>query len=120
MKKNITCIVCPKGCRMTIEKIDGEYKVEGNNCKRGIKYAIDELTEPKRMITTTVKLDGSYLNMLPVKTSTAIRKELIFDVMNILADVTVEAPVKVGDVVVENILNTGIDIISGKNMNKIS
>ena len=112
--RNITCTVCPMGCSLVVSKVDGEYKVEGNTCKRGAKYGVEEVTNPRRVITTTVKLTGSYLNLLPVKTNDSIPKELMFDIMEILDKVSVCAPINVGDVIVKDILGTGVDIVSAK------
>ncbi|SHH36668.1 DUF1667 domain-containing protein [Tepidibacter thalassicus] len=121
MEKNITCIVCPMGCRMKVIKHeDGNYTVEGNTCKRGEKYAIEEMTCPKRVVTTTVKIKDGVLNLLPVKTNGPIPKELIFDLMEFLDEVKISAPVKVGDIVVENVLNTGVNIVASRNMDKVS
>ena len=116
MKKDITCIVCPRGCRMTVNNIDGQYIVEGNSCIRGSKYGIDEVTNPRRVITSTVRLNGSYLNMLPVKTAGSIPKDMMFDIMKVLAEIRVTTPVNVGDVIVKNVLDTGVDIVSTKTM----
>lgn len=116
MKKDITCIVCPRGCRMTVNNIDGQYIVEGNSCIRGSKYGIDEVTNPRRVITSTVRLNGSYLNMLPVKTAGSIPKDMVFDIMKVLSEITVTTPINVGDVIVKNVLDTGVDIVSTKTM----
>jgi len=105
------------GCQLEVLRLeDNNYKVSGNTCKRGEKYGVEEVTSPKRMITTTVKLENAYLNLLPVKTSNSVPKELIFDVMEYLDDIVVSAPIKVGDVIVENILDTGVDIVSSKSI----
>ena len=111
---NITCIVCPMGCPLKVTKLDNEYKVEGNTCKRGEKYGVEELTNPKRVITTTVKLNGSYLNLLPVKTEDSIPKDMMFEIMEELDKITVTAPINVGDVIVEDILGTGVNVVSAK------
>lgn len=111
---NITCIVCPMGCKLQVTKLNNEYKVEGNTCKRGEKYGVEELTNPRRVITTTVRLNGSYLNLLPVKTEDSIPKGMMFEIMQELDKITVNAPINVGDVIVENILDTGINIVSAK------
>ena len=111
---NITCIVCPMGCPLQVTKLDNEYKVEGNTCRRGEKYGVEELTNPRRVITTTVKLKGSYLNLLPVKTADSIPKGMMFEIMEELDQITVTAPINVGDVIVENILGTGVNIVSAK------
>ncbi|MGL5345775.1 MAG: DUF1667 domain-containing protein [Peptostreptococcaceae bacterium] len=111
---NITCIVCPMGCPLVVTKIDNGYKVEGNTCKRGQKYGVDELTNPKRVITTTVKLKNSYLNLLPVKTEDSVPKGVIFQIMEELDKIEVMPPLNVGDIIVENILGTGVNIVSTK------
>lgn len=111
---NITCIVCPMGCPLVVTKTNDGYKVEGNTCKRGEKYGVEELTNPKRVITTTVKLENSYLNLLPVKTKESIPKDMMFDVMKELDTIKVSAPINVGDVIVKNILDTGVDVVSAK------
>lgn len=116
MKRDVTCIVCPRGCRMTVDNVNGQYIVEGNSCIRGSKYGVDEVTNPKRVITSTVRLEGSYLNMLPVKTSNSIPKEMMFEIMEVLSTIIVTAPVTVGDIIVKNILGTGVDIVSSKTM----
>lgn len=120
MQSNITCIVCPMGCRMTITKIDDRFNVEGNTCKRGEKYGIQEVTAPKRMLTSTVKIEGSVLHMLPVKTSDSIPKEMVFDLMDILNKVRVNAPIKVGDIIIEDVLGTGVNIVATRSIQKIS
>ena len=119
MKREITCIVCPKGCQMLVSNIDGQYIVEGKSCIRGAKYGVDEVTSPKRMITSTVRLEGAYLNMLPVKTSVSVPKDLVFEIMNILSTIKITAPVKVGDIIVKNILDTGVDIVSTKTISNV-
>lgn len=116
IKTELTCIVCPMGCHLNVEQLEEGFKVEGNICKRGEKYAVQELTNPTRVITTTVKLENSYLQLLPVKTEDPIPKGMIFDIMEALDKIIVNAPVKVGDVIVENILDTGVNVISAKTM----
>jgi CxxC motif-containing protein len=118
-KHNLICIVCPVGCRLTLVKDDTAekgYVIEGNNCARGIKYGIDELTNPTRMIPTTVRIKNGLLNRLPVRTQSPVPKELIFECMKVINDVEVNAPVKLGDVIVENILDTGVNIIATRSM----
>jgi CxxC motif-containing protein len=117
--RNITCTVCPMGCSLVVSKVDGEYKVEGNTCKRGAKYGVEEVTNPRRVITTTVKLNGGYLNLLPVKTNDSVPKELMFDIMKLLDKVLVNAPVSVGDVILKDILGTGVDVVSAKSMDSL-
>ena len=111
--KELTCIVCPRGCRLTI---DDELNVTGNTCPRGAQYAKDELTNPKRMITSFVRVKNRENCVVSVKTSTSIPKGMIFDVMNEIEKVRVSAPVKIGDIAIKNVLNTGADIIITKNI----
>ena len=111
--KELTCIVCPRGCRLTI---DDNLNVTGNSCPRGAQYAKDELTNPKRMITSFVRVKNRENTVVSVKTSTSIPKGMIFDVMNEIDKVRVTAPTKIGDVAIKNVLNTGADIIITKNI----
>jgi CxxC motif-containing protein len=110
--KTLTCICCPLGCDLTIDKSGAEFIITGNKCPRGKKYAIEELTAPKRIVTSTVKIVGGAYPVLPVKTAQAIPKEKIFTIMRILANVEIRAPVNIGDVVVKNIADTGIDVVA--------
>ncbi len=108
--KELICIVCPRGCHL---KIDEEGQVEGNFCKRGETYAKQEAVCPLRMVTSTVALlSKSGLARLPVITSGEVPKDKIFEIMKKLYNVEVKAPIKVGDVIIKNILNLGVDIIS--------
>lgn len=121
--KKMTCIVCPLGCTLEITKDGESYNVSGNKCPRGKKYAIEEMTAPKRMVTSTVKINGGSYPVLPVKTFAPIPKEKIFAVMEILKTVTVDAPINVGDIIVANIAGTGVNIVathaSGITINKV-
>ncbi len=118
-KNEMICIVCPIGCRLTVIKDDSTelgYLVRGNKCKRGINYGIKELTNPTRVITSTVKIKNAHLKRLPVKTKGAIPKDLNFECMKIINSIEVEAPIKMGDIIVKNILGTGIDLVASRSM----
>ena len=109
----ITCIMCPNGCELTaVKEPDGSVKVSGNLCPKGVQYATEELTAPRRTVTTTVKLEESGFAALPVKTDRTIPKDKIMDVINELRGLSVSAPVSVGDVIVKNVAGTGADIVS--------
>jgi len=113
IRKKMTCIVCPIGCELCIEKdMHDNIIVTGNKCPRGEQYAIEEMIAPKRVLTSTIKINGWIYPVIPVRTSKPIPKEKIFDVMNILSDIEITAPLKLGAVVIENILGTGVDIIT--------
>ena len=109
MKKELICIVCPRGCHLTI---DENLNVSGNFCKRGEIYARNEIKNPTRIITTTVAVTNGIYPRLSVKTNVPIPKNKIFDVMSELRKVKVIAPIKLGDIIVKNILNTGSDIVA--------
>ncbi|MCH5171777.1 MAG: DUF1667 domain-containing protein [Erysipelotrichales bacterium] len=109
MEHKLICIVCPRGCHLTI---DENNNVSGNSCPRGVPYAINEMTCPKRMLTSTVKIVSKFINRLPVITSEEIEKSKIFDVMEEINKVEVKAPVKMHEIIIKNVLNTGVDIIS--------
>ena len=113
----LICIVCPKGCHL---KIDNEQNVTGYGCKRGIRYAITETTNPTRMITSTVKIENGEVNRLPVMTSSPVPKGQIFSVMESINKVVVQAPVKVKDIVLSNVCNLNIDVIATRNVNKLT
>ena len=108
-KKELVCVSCPIGCSITVELSDsGEVlSVTGNTCKRGDAYARAECTHPERMVTSTVKVE--------VKTSSPIPKEKIFECMTEINKVTLKAPVSIGDVVIEDVLGTGVNIVATNN-----
>ena len=114
MQKNIICVACPMGCGITVELSDsGEIlSVTGNTCKRGDAYARSECTNPVRSLATTVKVDGGIHNVVPCKSAGPLPKDKIFDCMKEISAVEVKAPVVIGDVLVENICGTGINIVA--------
>ena len=111
--KEFICIECPKGCRLTI---DENLNVTGNTCIRGKKYAINEVTAPKRIITSTVVVNSKIISRLPVMTENEVPKELMFDIVKELNNVRVKVPVKCRDVIIENVCNTGVNIIATRTL----
>lgn len=111
--KELVCIVCPKGCRLRVDEENG-YQVTGNSCIRGAEYGKNEILNPTRVLTSTVKMEGGLYRRCPVKTNKAIPKGKLFDVMQALNAVTLTSPVCVGQVVVENVCGTGADVIATK------
>ena len=109
--KEFTCIICPRGCHL---KVDDNGVVSGNTCLRGEKYALDEISNPTRVITSIVRVNNRENLMVSVKTSSAISKKLMFDVLALLENVSVSAPCHIGDVLLKDVLNTGADIIITK------
>ncbi|MBO4616934.1 MAG: DUF1667 domain-containing protein [Lachnospiraceae bacterium] len=117
--KNLTCIGCPMGCALTVTYEPGNrdsVKVTGNTCKKGELYAIDEVTNPTRIVTGTVRVSNRKNLVASVKTKDVIPKSKIFDVAHELMKISVEAPAKIGDVVVKDICGTGSDLIITRNV----
>lgn len=115
--RKLTCIVCPMGCSMEVDYNNGKINsISGNMCKRGETYAAEELSCPKRMITTTVEVTNGTEKRVPVKTSGTIDKSRINEIIEVIAQVKVEAPLNIGDVIIPNILNTGVDIVATKDI----
>ena len=108
--RDLICIVCPKGCRLKVDEAN-DYAVTGNRCPRGLAYGREELVNPTRVLTTTVRLTGGSLCRCPVRSNGAIPKDKIAQAMAILNAVTLQAPVRVGQIAVENLLDTGCDVI---------
>ncbi|MBE6577310.1 MAG: DUF1667 domain-containing protein [Ruminococcaceae bacterium] len=114
MIRELTCIVCPKGCQLKVE-LDGKkvLSVEGATCKRGVAYAEAECTAPMRTITSTAVIVGG--GVVPVKTDKAIPKELVFDCMKQINAARVSPDAKLGDIVIENVLGTDANVVTTRN-----
>ena len=116
--KQLVCIGCPRGCRLTVEENSGEFIVTGNTCPRGKAFAISEMTEPKRTICSTVKTVFLGCPVLPVRVSDDIPKDRIFDVMREINAVVLTERIGRGDVIIENVLGLGVDVISTSDLLK--
>lgn len=110
--EDLVCIVCPNGCVLQIEKVNGEVKVSGNMCKRGCDFALKEINNPSRTLCTTVRTIYKDAPRLSVRTDGEIPRNLIFDAMEEINKITLDRPVKRGEIIVKNIENTGINVIS--------
>lgn len=112
-RTNIICINCPKGCRMTVETENNHIKnISGYSCPIGEKYARDEFKNPTRILPTTVRVKNGVLPLVSVKTERPIAKGLLLDAMQEIAKIEVEAPVYLGQVIKENLLDTGVNLIA--------
>lgn len=119
-KEEMVCIMCPLGCRLVVTLEDnGELLVSGNKCPRGIEYGRQEMTEPLRILTSSVLVKNGDVPLVSVKTNKPVPRKLLNEIMDILRKTTVEAPVKSGDVLIENILDTGADVIATRNVERI-
>lgn len=114
MKQEFTCIVCPVGCTLTVVEEDHQIMVTGNQCKRGLEFGEKEYTRPMRILTTTVKIEGSLHKRLPVISEGEIPKEQLHQCLQALYELSIKAPIKRGDIVVEDICHTGVNIVASR------
>ncbi len=111
------CTGCPLGCRLEVDAVEGDIiEIRGFECAKGKRYARDEHTDPRRPVSTTVAISGGALPRLPVRTADAVPKDVVPQVAVALRDVRVRAPVRRGDVVLTDVLGTGIDVIASRGM----
>ena len=116
-KRELTCIGCPLGCAITVTLEGGEVKdVAGFTCKRGKEYACKEVTNPTRIVTSTVRAEGGLHPRCAVKTTLPVPKGMMMDVMKVLDSVVVTSPVKTGQVIVKDICGTGSDIVATRDL----
>ena len=115
MTREMTCIICPMGCRLTAEIEGDAIRVSGNTCKRGETYAVQEITCPMRTVTSLIAVDGAALPLCPVKTAGQVPKAKINDVLAELKAARVAAPIKLGQVLIANVAGTGVDIVAAAN-----
>ena len=115
--RELTCIGCPLGCSITVTMNGTDVvSVTGNTCPRGDAYARKEVTNPTRIVTSTVRVEVGISPMVNVKTASDIPKAKIFECASTLKNVVVTAPVKIGDVVLSNVAGTGVDVVAAKNI----
>ncbi len=114
MNRDLICIICPRGCMLHAEEKEGKLRVSGNACPRGEKYAIDECTNPVRTITSIVRVSNREDCMVSVKTANPIPKGKIFDAMELIRGTSVEAPVKIGDVILPDV--SGSPVVATKDI----
>jgi len=119
--KEMICVSCPKGCRITVQNRDGEIiAITGNDCPKGIKYAEEEFINPRRILPTTVKVVGGELPLVSVKTQKAIPKKILLKAMVEIAEIEVKAPVKIGQVIKDDLMGTGVSLVATRNVEKIN
>lgn len=119
--EKIVCVLCPMGCKIKYDALNGKIvSLEGNRCPRGVSYLEDELREPKRIVPTSVKVINGEMSLVSVKTSKPIPRRLIPQFMQMVKKVEVEAPIKVGDVIIKNVLDTGADVIATRTVRRVN
>ena len=118
--EEMICITCPMGCTVEVTH-EGQtvLSVDGNTCKRGEEYVKRELVDPRRMVATTVRVKDGVHPLVPVYTETAFPKPRIFELLDELRKVEIDAPVKMGQVVLENALDTEIDVLASREMPRV-
>jgi CxxC motif-containing protein len=116
--KVIRCIVCPTGCEIQVKQDKkGQVSFEGYTCQRGLEYAEQEYFEPKRILTTTMRVENGFLPLIPVRTDKPILKEKLNDALKEIAKIKVKAHIEMGDVLIENVLKLGANIIASRDLN---
>ena len=116
MKRDLICVACPLGCPITVEYEGTEvFSVTGNTCKRGDAYARTEVVNPTRSLATSVKVNGGVHPVVPVRSSQPVPKSMMFECMKVINAASIDAPVRIGQVIIPNILDTGADIIATNN-----
>jgi len=116
IEKKLVCVSCPMGCRLTVTIDGSDIQVSGNTCKRGEIYGKNEVTDPRRMICSTVRIKGGVHPVVPVKTDKPIPEPLKFKCMEVVNSLDLKSPVVAGDVVASNILGTDVNIVVTRNM----
>ena len=118
-QQEITCIVCPIGCKIMVQSDGPSAKVlTGHRCKEGISYATTEALDPRRMLTSSILVHDGEWPLVSVKTSNSVPKKDIFNVLKDIQKTSVNAPVKRGDILLSNVANLNIDIIATKTIQK--
>jgi len=115
----LTCIVCPRGCEMEVEKKNGQWTVTGNECKRGETYALQEARNPLRILTTSLPVTGGDYEMVSVKTAQPIPKGMISEALKVLRDKTLAAPIEMGQTIVPDIAGTGVDLVATRQVQSL-
>ncbi len=116
-RTNIICVACPRGCRITIESRGDKIKsITGYGCKKGKEYAREEFKNPTRILPTTVRVKNGELPLVSVKTESPIPKKDLLPAMKETVNINVKAPVNIGDIIVENIAGTGVNLIATNNV----
>ena len=116
MEKNLVCIVCPIGCRLKITGTMDNPAIGGNKCEKGITYAHDEMTNPLRMVCTTIRIKGGLHNVIPVKTDRPIPDKYKLEVTKAINKIELNSPVKMGDIIIKDLFGTGVNIVAERDM----
>ena len=116
--KELICICCPQGCRLRVDE-EADYAVSGHRCQRGEDYGREEMQNPTRVLTSSVRVEGSHIARCPVRTNRPIPKALLFQAMELVRAACVSAPVQTGQVIISDILGTGADLVATRDLERI-
>ncbi|MBS3736429.1 MAG: DUF1667 domain-containing protein [Candidatus Bipolaricaulota bacterium] len=120
-KEEYTCVACPKGCTVEVEFEDEEIKeISGYNCAKGEEYVKSEFHDPRRILTTTVKIKNAKYPRIPVRTETGVPKDELDCCLEELKEVELEAPAEVGDVVIEDVCGTDISVVTSRSLDRVA
>jgi CxxC motif-containing protein len=118
-KRHFTCVTCPVGCEVDVELRDGNIiSMKGNRCEKVKEFVLQELKEPVRVLTTTVRIEGAEYAMLPVRTDKPIPKRLFLQAIGELASIDLQAPVHISDVIIKDIAGSGANIVATRTMER--
>ena len=118
-ENQITCIICPIGCKILVRTDGTDFELlDGNKCKRGVEYARSEALDPRRMLTTSVLVTNGEWPLVSVKSSKTVPKDKLFSVLKEIKKTDVKAPIKSGQILIKNVANTGINIVSTKKISR--
>ena len=115
-EKKIICIACPQGCEIAVKEENGNLILSGYTCKKGEEYALEEYKAPKRILTTTIRVENGLLPLCPVRTTFPIPKDMLFLAMEQISKYKVKAPLIMGQILLENILETGVNIVASRDL----
>ncbi len=114
--KEIRCIICPTGCLVHVEKVNDELIIEGHSCKRGEVYAREEFIAPKRILTTTIRVENGFLTVIPVRSDKPILKKKLQETLKAIAETKIKAPIKMGDILIKSVLGLDVNIIASRDL----
>jgi CxxC motif-containing protein len=115
--KRFTCINCPAGCLLTVKELPGgSLQVDGNSCREGLQYGKEEFSDPRRIVTGTIKIWGGILPVLPVRTTAGVPRDRVRALYSSLRSITAEAPVYCGQIILQNVGNTKADLVATRDL----
>lgn len=118
MTNILVCTICPIACKISVsEQCQENYEVTGNKCEKGKSFALQEIKNPLRIFTTTINIKGGNIKRLPVRSKEPVPKNIITELTKPIREVQINAPVKRGDIIIENILDSGVDIVASRSVN---